>query len=390
MSEPEFTVLVAEDDPAMSSIICTTLRKRNYHVVTAENGAEGLERTREHHPDLILSDWMMPRVDGLTFLNNVKKDRELRDVFFIMLTAKGQLQDKISALDTGADDFITKPFQHSELVARVRAGLRIRKMQRELKTTNKELERVAKLKDEFLGIAAHDMRTPLTGIKGACELLLDGYVGTLSPEQLELVQLVDRQGRYMLDLINDILDVTKIESGKINLALEDHDLVSFLGEQANAVALWARTKGIEIRTEVSEGLPPVPLDAERVGQVLNNLISNAIKFSDPGSSVTLSAVRDDDQVEIAVHDTGQGMPPEDLDKVFRAFTQASSRATGGEKGTGLGLAIVKKLVELHGGRVGVRSEVGKGSEFFFTLPLVAPQQPQEVAAGDGDKDAGGA
>jgi hypothetical protein len=232
-----------------------------------------------------------------------------------------------------------------------------------------QLVELDRLKSKFLGMAAHDLRSPIGIIKSYVQLFLSGYVGALTESQRDVLQRMDKTSETMLDLINDLLDVTAIEAGQLDLKTREVDLASFLEECRTMNALLANAKSIEVVVELEPDLPPVVMDPDRINQVLNNLISNAIKYSFPNTLITLRARVTGDEAAIAVQDQGQGIPESELPKMFTEFGKTSVRPTGGERSIGLGLAIVKRIVEAHGGRIWVESQVGVGSTFTFTLPL---------------------
>ncbi|MCX7805109.1 MAG: GAF domain-containing sensor histidine kinase [Planctomycetota bacterium] len=231
------------------------------------------------------------------------------------------------------------------------------------------LAELNELKTRFLGIAAHDLRSPLAVVKSFLSILEAGTVEGDPARRKDLYGRMARACDRMLGLINDLLDVSAIESGSLKLERKPADLRGVLVESAEMSRLVADAKKIRLSVEIPPALPPVEIDAGRISQVLDNLLGNAIKFSLPGTTVTLRAEVRDGSVRVSVTDQGPGIPPEDLPKLFRPFGRAGTRPTGGEKSTGLGLAIVKKIIELHGGQVGVESEVGRGSSFFFSLPI---------------------
>ncbi len=245
----------------------------------------------------------------------------------------------------------------------------------ELKKQSEEIQRLADLKDELLGIAAHDLRTPLTIIHGYVQLmiLMASQPGEpIDPERfIEELRQVERTSLEMTTLLNDLLDVSKIEAGKIRIQPEETDVEQLILDCLALHNLWAKSKNIDLRHEVAPDVAKVYLDPKRISQVLNNLVSNAIKFSREKDSVVVTIRRlDEKRVEFSVADTGQGIAAEDLPGIFKRFQQMpSATATKGEKGTGLGLAIAKKLVELHSGEISVQSVAGQGSRFAFWLPL---------------------
>jgi signal transduction histidine kinase len=232
-----------------------------------------------------------------------------------------------------------------------------------------QLVELNELKNKFLGIAAHDLRNPIGAMKVFLALLLEGGLGQISADQRKMLERMNKSCESMSMLINDLLDVSAIEAGSLQLAARPVDPADYLAEAHSAHLALAHAKGIELLLDLAPHLPPVMMDGDRIGQVLGNLISNAIKFSYPATAITLRAVPAGSFVEISVKDQGQGIPESELPKVFVEFGRTSVRPTAGEQSTGLGLAIVKRIVEAHGGRIWVQSRVGVGSTFTFTLPI---------------------
>ena len=225
------------------------------------------------------------------------------------------------------------------------------------------------LKNKFLGMAAHDLRSPITVIKGYADLLKDGLMGDLDDTQKKPMRAIARNCDKMLALIDDLLDVSVIESGHLTVEMQEVDLRAYLAEAHRNNTLLARSKSIELALEMPEALPKVSMDPNRIDQVINNLITNAIKFSKQRSRIVLRAVLLEGAVAISVTDQGQGIPREEISKMFQYFGKTNVLPTAGEKSTGLGLAIAKRMVEVHGGKIEVESQPGKGSTFTFTLPL---------------------
>jgi len=224
------------------------------------------------------------------------------------------------------------------------------------------------LKNRFLGIAAHDLRNPLAAIKGFADLISGGRLGPVNEKQRMALAHVDRGSEIMLALINDLLDVSAIESGKLTLRPERIDLKSYLTSCHETNSLLAQGKNITLTLELAAGLPAVDIDHDRMNQVFGNLIGNAIKYSYPATTTRLCAAQVGHEVQIAVIDQGQGIPAADIPKLFQDFGKASVRPTAGEKSTGLGLAICRRIVEAHKGRIWCESEVGKGSTFTVAIP----------------------
>lgn len=232
---------------------------------------------------------------------------------------------------------------------------------------NEELHHLNDLKNMFLGVAAHDLRSPLGVIQTTVELLLGPDASLYESENQFLLETIGNQVRHMLVLINDLLDFSEIESGKLTLTPEQFDIQSFLDGVIVDQRRIATLKGTQIRLEMSIG-GKIMADKHRLRQVMENLISNAIKYSPPGSAVVVQAVREDTRWRVNVRDEGPGIKPEDRERLFKPFSRLSSRPTGGEKSTGLGLAVSRWAIEAHGGEIGVEAESGKGSNFWFTIP----------------------
>lgn len=239
----------------------------------------------------------------------------------------------------------------------------------ELNEANTKLRELAEMKEEFLALTTHDLRSPLTVISGVISFFTSGRLGELSPEQQNMVSMMERNAQVLIELVNDLLDASKLESGTMRLDLTSIDLCALTNELRETMEPLAREKSITLVETLSETLPPIEADRTKLRRILVNLLSNALKFTPKGGRVELRAEQTGGQMFIAVADTGVGIAPEDVERLFDKYEQTRSRATRGEKGTGLGLYITKQLVELHGGEIKVTSEPGTGSTFSFTLPI---------------------
>lgn len=240
----------------------------------------------------------------------------------------------------------------------------------ELDLNNQELNKLNKIKNEFLGMAAHDLRNPLTVVMGYIDMIEKEMMGPCSDTQKEVLRKTKDKCHTMVSLLNSLLDVSAIESGNIALNIErvEHP-ESFLSECKEANEIIARQKNIHLNLSTLKTLPPVYFDRERMTQVLNNLVSNAIKYSHPQTEITLKAEADQESFRILVSDQGQGISEQEIKQLFDEYTCTSTKSTAGEKSTGLGLAIVKKIVEAHSGKIKVESELNKGSTFAVEIPL---------------------
>jgi signal transduction histidine kinase len=251
-------------------------------------------------------------------------------------------------------------------------------LQRELFRKNVELAAMNEQKNQFLGMAAHDLRSPLSAIMSYSEFLEEEAGPQLSQEHREFITTIKESSHFMLGLINDLLDVTQFESGKLKMELRAVDLLEVVRRNLALNLVLAGKKQIRVALHDGPPLPPLQLDRGKIEQVLNNLLSNAIKFSHVGTEVSVLLGREDRHAVLTITDQGQGIPEEDLHKLFKPFSRTRVRSTGGESSTGLGLSIVRRIVEGHGGSVGVKSQVGTGTSFCVRLPFDQSAAPASL------------
>jgi signal transduction histidine kinase len=239
---------------------------------------------------------------------------------------------------------------------------------REIEDKSRQLETANRHKSEFLANMSHELRTPLNAIIGFSEVLLERLFGELNAKQDDYLKDIHSSGKHLLQLINDILDLSKVEAGRMELEPSPFDLPTAIANAMTLIRERAQKHEIALVQEVGEGLGEVVADERKFKQILLNLLSNAVKFTPDGGCIEVKARRDGDNVVVAVHDTGIGIAPEDQEAVFEEFRQVGRNYTNKQEGTGLGLALTRKFVELHGGRIWLESEPGKGSTFTFTIP----------------------
>ncbi len=248
----------------------------------------------------------------------------------------------------------------------------------EIQEKSRQVEEASKHKSQFLANMSHELRTPLNAILGYTELILDGIYGDAPEKMRNTLERVQANGKHLLGLINDVLDLSKIEAGQLVLTLNDYSIKEMMQGVYIAVEPLAGNKKLEFKLDVPPDLPVAHGDERRLSQVLLNLVGNAIKFTDTGA-VTMRASASDGSYTIAVNDTGPGIAQDDQAKIFEEFKQSDSAQTKAKGGTGLGLSIAKRIVEMHGGKLWVESKLGSGSTFFFTVPLKAESQGQSGA-----------
>lgn len=355
-------VLIVDDVKENVDILDQYFTSKGFETITAFTAKEAIEKAQKYSPDVILADVMMPEMDGFQLCEKLKKEMtRFRNIPVILVTVKDDVQSKIKGLSAGADDYVTKPFDIQELGARVNTALRLKQAQDELKELNE-------LKNQFLGMASHDIKSPVSRIEMTVQKILKEKK-SLTSEQVEQLSKVKDEAQTILNLISDLLNVVKIETGKMGIEKEEISLENLINEIVKINEQSAKAKKLEIETTFDKGIPSKFLaDPNRLIEVFDNLISNAIKFSKSGGKIRVHIKKAKEGVEISVSDQGIGIPKNELPKVFDRFARISSKPTAGEKSTGLGLSICKQIIGLHKGKIDVDSEIGKGTTFTIFLP----------------------
>jgi len=278
----------------------------------------------------------------------------------------------------GARDYIRKPVDRMELGARINAVIREKAIFDKLSAANSELTHLCQMKDDYLSMVSHDVRAPLNSIVGFAEFLLEGKMGDLNEKQTRMIEVIKKSARAQLSLVENLLEVARLNSGRVTLHLRRADLAGIARECWEGIKPNAEKKEIEFTFNGDDGAATVMVDDMRIAQVVNNLISNAIKFTPRGGRVEVAVYRDDSGGALVVRDNGPGIPEEEMGRLFNRFEQTRVKSTAGESGFGLGLSIVKSIVEMHNGKVWVESRAGEGAHFHIRLPLALPA-PAEAA-----------
>ena len=420
----KYTILIIDDNPTNLRVAFDYLEDCGFTILVSQDGESGLKRANYAHPQIILLDVLMPGIDGFETCCRLKADPATKDIPVIFMTALSSTEDQVKGFEVGGVDYVTKPLQHEELLTRIINHLRIQELTKKLQLQNQELKQQAielakakeaaelasQAKSEFLSNMSHELRTPLNGILGYAQILQRDKTAT--PKQKHSIDLVYQCGTHLLNLINDILELSKIEARKMELLPKEIYFPAFVIGVVEICRIKAQQKGISFIYQPSSYLPAgIVADEKRLRQVLINLLSNAIKFTDHGGVTFKVEVISNDKalqpplpriyrdqqegeegeegkvitdkimpligkvpqspmvtIRFKIEDTGIGIKPEELEKIFLPFEQFGDIAIR-DQGTGLGLAISQKIVNLMGSRIKVESICGKGSLFSVDLDL---------------------
>ncbi|MEM8828173.1 MAG: ATP-binding protein [Cyanobacteria bacterium P01_G01_bin.19] len=491
---PKADILAIDDTPENLALLSQMLTEKGYKVRSVTKGSTAIRGAKAAPPDLILLDVKMPEMNGYEVCQQLKAEDRTKDIPIIFISALGDVFDKVKAFQVGGVDYITKPFQVEEVLARLDTHLTIRNLQIELKTQNNQLQQeiaqkaaaedkfakafracpnpivitacntgqilevndsflkmsgydsaevinhnidrlyspsaseiyyraLAKtqqqgyvrnlefnfstklkqiktvllsmeiielgetkctlqilnditerkrLENEFISLVSHELRTPMTSTIGALDLLNSGKLGTLSDRGKQILQVAIRNSERLIRLVNDILDLERMKSGKIAIDPVDCNFYPLLVQATETMQAMATKAEVKLILEPCENISQVilNLDSDRILQTLTNLISNAIKFTQPGGTVKLTTTVQDNYCRVVVRDTGRGIPSDKLESIFERFQQVDASDSRSKGGTGLGLAICRHIVQRHQGKIWVESELGKGSAFYIQLPLI--------------------
>ena len=387
-SQSKGDILVVDDTIANLKLLAGMLRSEGYSVRPVSSGAQALRAAARRRPDLILLDITMPEMDGYEVCLRLKRDASLASVPVIFISALSELDFKVKAFASGGVDYVTKPFQLDEVKARVETHLGLRRLQQQLEARNAELaatnialNEMQERRDELLHLIVHDLRAPLSGMLLSLSMLQEDLAECLDEDGRQDLQDVSEGTRVLADMVTDLLDVNRMEAGDLPLELQQQSARSLV---ARAVQGLGGLMHQRVFTTHFDGEPTLVCDGNVVRRILSNLVDNALKFSKPSESITLSVGRNGRFVKFEVKDTGPGIPPQFIDIIFDRFGQVDARKTGRRASSGLGLAFCKLAVEAHGGCIYVDSTEGEGTVFCFELPIAGPaSQPLQKPAGRG-------
>jgi signal transduction histidine kinase len=370
-------ILIADDIPANVELLFDQLRSLGYRTVTAHDGPSALAACFAHRPQLCILDVAMPAGDlgcgdhstGYEVCRRIKKDPRTARIPVVFVTALTESTDRLHAIEAGGDDYLTKPYNRLVLGARITSLLKLKAATDALEDSYRKLRELQKVRDDLLKMIVHDLKTPLTGILATLEMLLDGDYGAVGDPQRQVLTDAEGKADDLLQLIEDLLEVARLEEAALPIVREPISPAAFLEEIAHEWSVRLQQERATVIVEVSDDAPVFRADKGLLRRVLGNLVQNALTHSSHAITLRLGARRDGRGILLTVADTGPGIPREYHDIIFGKFQQMRTAAAPRVRSSGLGLTFCRLVVEQHGGRIWVRSAEGEGSSFHILLPI---------------------
>ncbi|HSH05126.1 MAG TPA: hybrid sensor histidine kinase/response regulator [Anaerolineae bacterium] len=376
MSQPnKGNILIVDDTPANLQLLANLLSDHGYEPRPAPNGRLALAAARRFPPDIVLLDINMPDMNGFDVCRAFKQDAQLKEIPILFISALNATEDKLTAFDAGGVDYITKPFQFAEVLARVETHLKLARQQREIEQLRQQerdhYENLTQMKNDVLQTVSHDLRNPLTAITASLEML--HATNAINPED-EFAQrfmlLIERATKQMTTLITDVLDLARLDTG-VALTPQLTDIDPFLRSIAHDFEPNAQQKNHTLTFNPLNHSCYVNIDQINMTRAIGNLLSNAIKYTPKGGQITLSLTTTPTHAQIHVQDNGLGIPTEDIPHLAQKFYRVNQESHMEQEGTGLGLAFVFTLVDKHNGHINIDSALGQGTTITVNLPLAS-------------------
>ncbi len=370
-------ILVVDDSPLTRRKLRFLLERQKYEIFEARSGEEALWLAPECHPDLILLDVMLDGMNGYDTCRRLKATSGLEEIPVIFLTGKTETEDIVTGFDAGASDYIGKPFKPQEALPRIRTHLNVRLLSDFRRKHIEELHGLNRAKDRLLRIASHDLRNPLSSIRGLSEMLEEDSFGQLNEDQREIVTSIRSAAEGMMGLLTDLLELSTLDGDKMRIKFAEESIGEVAQNVVNLCKVPAGKKSIEVLLDIGMVPERSLFDKNQIRRVIENLVSNAIKFSPFERQVTVRLSRAETDIRIDVLDQGPGIPEEEQSALFKEFSRTSVQPTAGEQSTGLGLSICRRIVEAHGGEISMHNRPEGGACFTFTLPLDPRERLEE-------------
>ena len=370
----DYTILAVDDIATNIMLLKAVLSRAKYKIVTASGGFEALEKVAEVNPDLILLDIMMPDLDGYEVLKRLKADPAHEDIPVIFLTALHNPEDIVKGFKLGASDYVSKPFNHEELITRVAHHIYLAAAQRTILQQRDELQATVEARDKMYSVIAHDLRSPIGTLKMVFNMLsINLTADQIGEDSFEMISMGNNITESTFMLLDNLLKWTKSQIGRMNTVFQEVDIsevVLFASKMSDVVA---QVKNIEVEYEIP-GPITVSCDVDMVKTIMRNLMSNAIKYSQEGGKIVVAVSETPTHAAISVRDNGIGIKEEDIPKLLNPETHYTTYGTKNEEGSGLGLQLVQDLTHRNGGSLTIESKEGEGSTFTFTIAKEQPKQ----------------
>ncbi|MBI4846509.1 MAG: hybrid sensor histidine kinase/response regulator [Candidatus Omnitrophica bacterium] len=362
------TILVVDDEPEILNIVVNGFSRFGFKMVTALNGEDALEIVAKDKIDLILLDIMMPGINGFDVLKKIRDNKQTWHIPVIMVTALNAPNDRIRGIEAGCHDFISKPFILEELLAKTRFLLKIKFLYEQLERSYEKLKSLEIMKDNLTHMVIHDLKNPLNTILLGLEFLQKRFQSKLAPEEKISLAVALRACYELKAIMDDLLDINKMEAGKIKLRLEKFDLAVLITEVIEQMKVIIVDSSKVLSSQIDKKMPEICADRKIIKRVIANIVNNAVKFTPSNGTILIKASFDkaSNNFCVQIKDSGEGIPEEYLETIFDKFVQLNNNKFN--VGHGLGLNFCKLMVEAHGGNIRVESKPGKGSNFIFTLP----------------------
>jgi two-component system sensor histidine kinase/response regulator len=391
-------ILVADDVPANVELLFDQLNTLGYRTIAADDGPSALAACFEHSPDLCILDVSMPAGDlgvdtrstGFEVCRRIKRDPRTSRIPVIFVTALNDTGDRVKGIEAGGDDFLTKPHNRLVLGARVRSLLKLKAATDALENSYRKLRELEKVRDDLMKMIVHDLKSPLTAVLATLEMLGDGDFGPLSDSQRQAIGDTEEKSEDLLALIEDILEVARIEEAAISLSYTQIAPAAFLAELLHEWSHRFLQESTKASLSVDDDTPVFEADKALLKRVFWNLIQNAVTHSSTPITLLLSARKTPDGVLFTVTDNGPGIPPEYHEVIFRKFGQVAGSQAPRVRSSGLGLTFCKLVVDLHGGMIWVKSREGEGSSFYVDIPLHPARRPDAAIPDPASADRAGA
>jgi len=365
-TEKDFTILIVDDVARNIQVVANTLNPKGYRLLFSQSASKAIEIVKNKEIDLILLDIMMPEMNGYDVCAKIKTIPDKKDIPLIFLTAKNDIESITKGFKAGGIDFIVKPFNNDELLARVETHLKLRNAFKIIQNQNEELQKLNETKDKFFSIIAHDLRNPFNAVYMLSEALKRRFDINEESETKQIVDLLHLSSKEINELLDNLLTWSRLQRNKLEYIPEEIKIKQLFNSNLVLYDSIAKSKNINLYANVESDLHLIA-DRNMLNTIIRNLLTNAIKFTHEKGTVKMEATEEVDYIRFLVNDTGIGMTKEEIENLFTINKSLIKTGTADERGTGIGLMLCKEFVEKHHGELWVESEKGKGSTFYFTI-----------------------